>query len=89
MTRYDFGDLNGPKSPPYAVFPDAKTRRFERIEVKEEPSGLRLIVHDRYESFAGSTSLLLDREGRGVVTCDYTYTGAADGHPRGRRPLYA
>ena len=41
VTRYDFGDLNGPNSPPYAVFPDAKTRRFESIEVKEEAAGLQ------------------------------------------------
>jgi hypothetical protein len=77
VTRYDFGDLNGPKSPNYAVFPDAKTRRFEGLEVKEEAAGLRLIVHDRYESFAGSTSWLMDRDGRGVISCDYTYTGKA------------
>jgi hypothetical protein len=77
VTRYDFGDLNGPNSPPYAVFPDAKTRHFEKIEVMEEASGLRLIVHDRYEGFAGSTSWLMDRDGRGVVTCDYTYSGKA------------
>ena len=75
VTRYDFGDLNGPKSPPYAVFPDAKTRRLESIEVTEETAGLRLIVHDRYEGFAGSTSWLIDRDGRGVVACDYTYSG--------------
>ncbi|MCX6923628.1 MAG: hypothetical protein NT154_10545 [Verrucomicrobia bacterium] len=42
---------------------------------QEEASGLRLIVHDRYENFAGFTSLLIDREGRGVVACDYTYSG--------------
>jgi beta-galactosidase len=77
VTRYDFGDLNGPNSPPYSVFPDASTRHFESIEVKEEASGLRLVVHDRYEGFAGSTSWLLDRDGRGVVTCDYTYSGKA------------
>lgn len=77
VTRYDFGDLNGPNSPPYAVFPDAKTRQFESIEVKEEASGLRLIVHDRYDSFAGATSWLMDRDGRGTVTCDYTYSGKA------------
>jgi hypothetical protein len=74
ITRHDFGDLD-PKKPPYAVFPDAKTRRFESLEVKEEAAGLRLIVHDRYESFAGSTSWLIDRDGRGVIACDYTYTG--------------
>jgi beta-galactosidase len=75
VTRYDFGDLNGPDSPPYAVFPDAKTRHLDRVEVREEPFGLRLVVHDRYDGFAGSTSLLIDRDGRGVVACDYTYSG--------------
>jgi hypothetical protein len=77
VTRYDFGDMNGPHSPPYAVFPDPKTRHFEKIEVKEEPSGLRLTVHERYEDFAGSTSWLFDKQGRGVVTCNYTYSGPA------------
>ena len=75
VTRYDFGDLNGPNSPPYAVFPNAKTRRLESVEVKEEASGLRLIVHDHYESFAGSTSWLMYGNGLGVVACDYTYSG--------------
>ncbi len=75
VTRYDFGDLNGPNSPPYAVFPDVKTRQVERIELKEEALGLRLTVFDRYEGFAGSTSWLLDKKGRGIVTCDYTYSG--------------
>lgn len=77
VTRYDFGDLNGPKSPPYAVFPDAKTRRVEKVEFKEEGSGLRLVVHEHYQDFSGFTSWLLDQNGRGVVTCDYTYSGPA------------
>jgi hypothetical protein len=75
VTRYDFGDLNGPNAPPYAVFPDAATRKFERLEIKAEPGVLRLTVYDRYEGFAGSTSWLLDSEGRGVVSCDYLYSG--------------
>ena len=75
VTRYDFGDLNGPNSPPYAVFPKRDTRRVQTIEVKETPAGLRLIVRDRYEHFAGSTSWLIDRQGRGAVACDYTYSG--------------
>ncbi len=75
VTRYDFGDLNGPNSPPYAVFPEAKSRQFERVEVKEQGDALRLTVYDRYEYFAGSTSWLMDKDGRGVVTCDYTYSG--------------
>ena len=75
VTRYDFGDLNGPNSPPYAVFPDPKTRRVERAEVKEEAGGPKLVVHERYEGFVGWTSWLMDKDGRGVVSCDYTYTG--------------
>jgi hypothetical protein len=77
VTRYDFGDMNGPNSPPYAVFPDAKTRQFEKLDVAEEPSGLRLTVHEHYEHFAGWTSWLLDQQGRGVIACDYTYSGPA------------
>ncbi len=75
VTRYDFGDLNGPNSPPYAVFPEQKTRRFERAEVKEEAGGLRLIVQDSYDHFAGTTSWLLDKNGRGLISCDYAYSG--------------
>lgn len=75
VTRYDFGDLNGPNSPPYAVFPEASTRKFERIEVTQESNGVRLEVHDSYTNFTGSTSWLIDNNGRGVVSCDYTYSG--------------
>ncbi len=75
VTRYDFGDLNGPNSPNYAVFPEAPTRHFEKIEVKEEATGLRLTVHERFTNFVGSTSWLIDATGRGVVSCDYVYTG--------------
>jgi beta-galactosidase len=77
VTRYDFGDLNGPKSPPYAIFPQASTRQVEQVEVQEEPAGLRLVVHDRYQFFTGKTSWLIDQHGRGVVSCDYTYSGPA------------
>ncbi|HWX22690.1 MAG TPA: glycoside hydrolase family 2 TIM barrel-domain containing protein [Candidatus Binatia bacterium] len=77
VTRYDFGDLNGPNSPPYAVFPDAGTRHFEKVEIQNEPSGLRLIVHEHYKNFAGFTTWLIDKNGRGTVACDYTYSGPA------------
>jgi beta-galactosidase len=75
VTRYDFGDLNGPKSPPYAVFPEASTRKFERIDVIPETNGLRLTVHDTYKDFHGTTSWLIDKNGRSIVACDYTYSG--------------
>ncbi len=76
VTRYDFGDLNGPNSPPYAVLPNAKTRHVESVEARAEAAGLRLTVHDRYENFSGSTSWLIDKDGRGAIACDYTFTGA-------------
>jgi beta-galactosidase len=76
VTRYDFGDLNGPNSPPYAVFPASTNRRFESIELKREPGAIRLVVHDRYKNFRGSTSWVIDRSGHGTVSCDYVYTGA-------------
>jgi beta-galactosidase len=75
LTRYDFGDLNGPNSPPYAVFPDAATRKVDRVEVKEESGGLRLTIYDRYADFSGQTSWLISRNGTGTVSCDYTYNG--------------
>ena len=75
VTRYDFGDLNGPNSPPYAVFPDARTRRVDSVEVSEQAAGLRLSVHEHYENFPGFTSWTLDKEGHGVVACDYVYSG--------------
>ncbi len=75
VTRYDFGDLNGPNSPNYGVFPDSKTRGFESIEVKEEASGLKLTVRDHYAGFAGFTSWTLHADGPGAVACDYTYSG--------------
>lgn len=75
LTRYDFGDLNGPTSPPYAVFPETKSRLFHRIEIVEETNGLRMVVHDHYKNFRGSTSWLIDKHGWGIVSCDYTYSG--------------
>ena len=77
VTRYDFGDLNGPNSPPYAVFPDARTRHFDSIDLQQQPAGLLLTVHDHYTDFAGSTSWLIDKNGRSVVSCDYAYSGVA------------
>ena len=49
--------------------------QFERIEIKRKPAGLRLIVHDHYQNFRGSTSWLIDNNGRGMVSCDYKYSG--------------
>jgi hypothetical protein len=76
LTQYDFGDLD-PSAPPYAVFPDPTTRQFGNIQVQQLPSGLQLTVNDSYQYFTGSTTWLIDQQGRGVVSCDYTYTGVA------------
>lgn len=74
VTRHDFGDLNRDK-PPYAVFPDAKTRVVEAVTVTEMPEGLEIIVKDQYDGFAGSVRWLIDRDGVGEISYDYTHTG--------------
>jgi len=75
VTRYDFGDLAGPNSPPYAVFPDEKTRTIDKIDIEETPQGLKITVHDRYDLFAGWISWIIDKNGVGKVSYDYTYSG--------------
>src|SRR5208282_747968 len=40
-------------------------------------SGLQLTVNDSYQYFNGSTTWLIDQQGRGVASCNYTYTGPA------------
>ncbi len=74
VTRHDFGDLNRDK-PPYAVYPDAKTRVVDAVTVTEGPGGLEIIVKDHYDRFAGAVRWLLDRDGVGDISYDYTYTG--------------
>ena len=39
MTQYDFGDLAKPRQPPYAVYPDIKTRQVEQVIVHRRPEG--------------------------------------------------
>ena len=72
VTRHDFGDLDRNK-PPYAEFPDAKTRVVESVAVAEHGNGLEITVKDHYEDFAGSVSWLIDRDGVGKISYDYTY----------------
>ena len=76
VTRHDFGDLDGKKKPPYAEFPDAKTRVVESVTVAESGAGLEMTVKDHYEHFAGAVRWLIDKDGVGKVSYDYTYTGA-------------
>jgi hypothetical protein len=75
VTRYDFGDLNGPNSPNYGVFPDRKTRVVEDVSVADRPGGVEIAVRDRYDGFAGTTKWLLDAKGIGRVEYDYAYSG--------------
>jgi hypothetical protein len=74
VTRHDFGDLDS-KKPPYAEFPDARTRSVESVTVVESGNGLELIVKDHYKDFAGTVRWLLDKDGVGKISYDYTYTG--------------
>jgi hypothetical protein len=75
LTRYDFGDLAGPKAEPYEVLPKAATRVVEQVAVTERPEGLEIRVQDRYEGFAGSVTWLIDRHGLTTVRTDYTCSG--------------
>ena len=74
VTRYDFADL-APGEKPYEVLPAAETRQVEEVAVREDGHCLSVVVRDRYEGFAGSTTWRLDRRGVGEVSYDYTYRG--------------
>lgn len=76
VTRHDFGDLD-PKKPPYAELPDAKTRVVENVTVAQNGDALEMTVQDHYEHFAGSVRWIIDTDGVGTVSYDYTYTGKA------------
>ncbi len=76
VTRHDFGDLD-PKKPPYAEFPDAKTRVVKNVTVARNGDALEMTVQDHYEHFAGSVRWIIDNDGVGTVSYDYTYTGKA------------
>ncbi len=78
VTRHDFGDLDqwlDQKKPPYAEFPDAKSRVVESVTAVETGNGLELTVKNHYEHFAGAVRWLMDKDGVGKISYDYTYTG--------------
>ncbi len=75
LTRYDFGDLAGPHGQPYAVYPDDKTRVVDQVDVITQPEGVQLRVQDHYQLLTGCMSWLIDKDGVGRVTYDYTYRG--------------
>ncbi len=74
VTRHDFGDLDR-KKPPFAEFPNAKTRVVDNVTVADIGSGLEMTVKDHFEHFAGAVRWLIDKDGVGKVSYDYTYTG--------------
>ncbi len=76
VSRHDYGDLDR-KKPPYAEFPNAKTRVVESVTAAQSGDALELIVRDHYEHFAGSVHWLIDNDGVGSVSYDYTYSGEA------------
>ena len=89
MTRHDFGDLDTQESRAYAEFPDAKTRVVESVTVAEVGQGLELTVKDHYENFAGAVRWLIDKDGVGKISYDYTYTGDDfDSREIGIRPSF-
>lgn len=75
LTRYDFGDLAGPKAEPYEVLPNAGSRMVESVEINERREGLEIKVSDRYDGFAGSVTWLIDGDGTTSVTTNYEYNG--------------
>jgi hypothetical protein len=79
VSRHDFGDLaeyqRDKNKPPYAVFPNVKTRLVETVSVREAAGGLEMTVKDRYENFAGTVRWTIDNEGMGDIGYDYVYTG--------------
>jgi beta-galactosidase len=79
VTRHDFGDLGAYQEEknklPYAEFPDAKTRVVESVIVTQSGAGLEIILRDHYRDFAGAVRWLIDNEGVGRVSYNYTYSG--------------
>lgn len=73
VSRFDFGDLK--EAPAYAVLPESKTRAIESITADAQPQGLAITVKERYDLFTGSITWLIDRDGFGKITYDYTYDG--------------
>lgn len=76
VTRYDCGDLNWLFTPPpYAEFPDAKTRVVDSLTVTEKPGSLDIAIKDHFQDFAGAVHWRIDNNGVGRVSYDYAYTG--------------
>lgn len=75
LTRFDFGDLWGAQ-PPFAVVPDAASRRIEAVETVADRDHVILRIRDAFADYAGVTTIRLDRKGVATLDYDYAYTGA-------------
>ncbi len=62
--------------PAYAVLPDEKTRGVDQVSVESNDNAAAIAVKDHYEKFVGTMTWLIDRNGVGNVSYDYTYGGA-------------
>ena len=76
LTQYDFGDLAGPRGKPYAVYPDVKTRRSSRSLSASGRRVSKLPCATAMRCLPGSTTLLIDRDGRGQGHAATTFTPA-------------
>ncbi|HZZ42448.1 MAG TPA: glycoside hydrolase family 2 TIM barrel-domain containing protein [Tepidisphaeraceae bacterium] len=74
MTRFDFGDLS-PNALPYAVLPAENTRVIDNVSAEAKDAAIAITTQDHYENFAGAVTWVIDRNGVGRVSYDYTYTG--------------
>lgn len=75
ITRHDYGDLNGPNSPPYEVLPNPKTREIEGVGCGEQMNGVEIRIKDHYDRFDGTVTWLIGKNGVGKISYDYTYIG--------------
>jgi hypothetical protein len=90
VTRFDFGDLRGPNSPPYAVFPTAGSRVIEALTVEVKRAAAEVRLQDRWDRMRGVTTWRLDAAGLGEVSWDYEVTGdTMDAREEGMRILLA
>lgn len=75
VTRFDFGDLGGPDSKPYAVLPTEATRSITRARAYEVEGALEIEVVESYDVLEGTLWWRIDREGMSRLRYDYTYRG--------------
>lgn len=77
VTRFEEKNVFNPGGASYAEFPDASTRVIDSITAEPRDGALAIVTRDRYAGYAGSTELLVDRDGQCRVSFDYVYSGEA------------